>query len=173
MREVFQALERLGIAWFVTGSEAAACYGSMRQTFDVDIVVDLSADRFPSLAGEFPDHAVSEPIRYEGFAMASVISSDTAAKADLIMRDGSAWSGLAMERRVRCAHADYGEIWVSSLEDLIVAKLKWSEGTSELQLRDCGQLIRINKDEIDWPYLEHAALSSGVQKLLLEVRDAR
>lgn len=172
MREVFRALDRLGIAWFVTGSEAPACYGSLRQTFDVDIVIDLPPDRFLSLAAEFPDHAVSDPIRYEGLAMASMISPETAEKADLIMRDRSAWSGLTMERRARCAHADYGEIWVSSVEDLIVAKLEWSEGTSELQLRDCGQLIRINKNEMDWPYLERMALTLGVQALLRDVRHA-
>ena len=45
-------------------------------------------------------------------------------------------------------------------------------GTSELQLRDCGTLIRINRDEIDGPYMQRWAAILDVATLLEGVRDA-
>jgi len=41
VREAFDVLDDLAIDWFVTGSEAAACYGVLRQTFDTDVVIDM------------------------------------------------------------------------------------------------------------------------------------
>lgn len=172
MREVFEQLDHLGIDWFVTGSEAAACYGVLRQTFDVDVVIELEPARFDLLARSLPGYAIADPIQYEGFAMGSVISPVTAAKVDLIMRADDHYSRQVMKRRQRCQHRDYGQIWVCSLEDLVVAKLEWSEGTSELQLRDCAQLLRINATAVDWDYLVGLAGGRGVGALLERVRDA-
>ncbi len=173
MREVFEQLERLGVRYFITGSEAAAVYGSLRQSFDTDVVIDLKASRFDiidqALGGAY---VVNEPIDYGDFAMASLISIDTAAKVDLIMRVSSPWADEAMARRVSAEHPTFGAVWVAAIEDLILAKLMWSEGTSELQLRDCGTLIRINRNEIDWPYMQRWAAVLDVAELLERVRVA-
>ena len=172
MREVFDLLDRLGIDWFVTGSEAAACYGVLRQTFDTDVVIDLEASEFDRIARALPGYAIAAPVEFHDFAMASVISTQTAQKVDLIMRGPGPYARRTIERRVRCEHREFGEIWVASLEDLVVAKLEWSEGVSELQLRDCGQLVRLNGSTVDWPYLERTAAERGVAALLDQVRDA-
>lgn len=173
MREALDILERLSVAYFVTGSEAAACYGVIRTTFDMDVVIDLAPSRFPTLAAAFENRfAISDPIDYPEFSMASVISQATADKVDLIMRRPSPWSNSCMERRARRDHPRYGSMWVASLEDLILAKLVWSEGTSELQLRDCAALIRISGAGLDWPYLDRWAATLDVTALLKGVRDA-
>lgn len=172
MREVLEALDDLGIDWFVTGSEAAACYGVLRQTFDIDVVIDLQPSGFDRVAQALPRFAVAAPIEFDDFAMASVISTQTAAKVDLIMRRPSPFAKRSMARRQRCGNREFGEIWVASLEDLVVAKLEWSEGVSELQQRDCSQLLRLNASTIDWPYLERAAAERGVTELLERTRHA-
>ncbi len=48
----------------------------------------------------------------------------------------------------------------------------WSEGTSELQLRDCAILMRINRDEIDWIYTRRWAAVLSVAALLEQVQRA-
>ena len=53
MRDVLDRLEALGLRWYITGSEAGACYGVLRQTFDTDIVLDLTPGQFPTIAGAF------------------------------------------------------------------------------------------------------------------------
>jgi hypothetical protein len=172
VREVFEVLDRLGVDWFVTGSEAAACYGVLRQTFDLDVVIALDPRHWSLIERSLPDYSAADPIQYEGFAMGSVISMQTAAKVDLIMRLRDPFLEQVMDRRQRCDHRDFGSIWVCSVEDLIVAKLEWSEGTSELQLRDCAQLVRLNGRTLDWEYLERMARERGVSELAERLRDA-
>lgn len=47
------------------------------------------------------------------------------------------------------------EIGLTTLEDLIIAKLEWSElGDSELQRRDVRELLEIAGDQIDQTYFE-------------------
>jgi len=54
----------------------------------------------------------------------------------------------------------------------VIAKLEWSGGTSELQLRDCRNLVALNRDAIDWPYVERWAAVLGVSDTLDAVRHA-
>ncbi len=44
---VIDILERLELRYFVTGSVAAIYYGEPRFTNDIDVVVDLPAERIP------------------------------------------------------------------------------------------------------------------------------
>jgi hypothetical protein len=170
MRAVFDALERLGLHYFVTGSVAAAVYGVMRQSQDTDVVVDLDRAGFSRLADVLrPGFAVADAIDFGEFAMASVIDQETAEKVDLILRHPGAFERSAMERRRELDVPGLGRIWVASVEDLILAKLVWSAGTSELQLRDCAQLLRVGADSIDRAYLERWASRLGVADRLREV----
>ncbi len=173
MREVFERLERLGVAYYMTGSEALARYGEPRQTMDVDVVLDLPASEFGRIASAFEaDFLVNEPLDVGAFSMASLIAKSALGKADLIVARRDPWSRSAMERRRRWDHSLYGPLWVASLEDLLLAKLEWSGGTSELQLRDCRNLIAVNREGIDWPYVERWAAALGVAGTLDEVRHA-
>jgi hypothetical protein len=173
MRDVLDRLEALGLRWYITGSEAGACYGVLRQTFDTDIVLDLAPGHFPEIVAVFEqDHAVADEIVFGDFSMASVISRATSQKADLILRRPSPWTESTMDRRTWLDHPTLGKAWVSSLEDLILAKLRWSEGTSELQLRDCGILLRVNRGVLDDAYLDQWAPRLGVDRLLSETRRA-
>ena len=74
-----------------------------------------------------------------------------------------------MTRRERLDHPTLGPIWVISVEDLILAKLEWSEGTSELQLRDVRSIVRL-VDDLDWPYLEQYASALGIRDRLESIR---
>ncbi len=77
-----------------------------------------------------------------------------------------------MARRRTAEHPTVGTVWVAAIEDLVLAKLMWSEGTSELQLRDCAILMRINRNEIDWIYTGRWAAVLGVAALLEQVQRA-
>ena len=70
---------------------------------------------------------------------------------------------------VRLEHPTLGPIWVITPEDLVLAKLEWSEGTSELQVRDVRSIIRLVAD-LDWPYLERYAATLGISDRLEAVR---
>lgn len=173
MRDVLDAIERLGVAWFVTGSVAGSVYGVLRASQDVDVVLDMDAADFGPLADALgQSHAIAEPVDFGELAMASVIDRSTAQKVDLILRQAGPFEASAMARRQKADIPGLGEVWIASVEDLILAKLAWSEGTSELQLRDCEQLWRLNSDRIDRVYLELWASRLGLAERLGQVIDA-
>lgn len=170
-REVIARLERLGIGYYVTGSEALAIYAEPRQTQDTDLVVDLDPKRYErQIRPAFEDaYAVSDPIRSGRRTLGALIARDGSGKADLIMRDDDAWGRSAFERRALRDDPGLGRSWFSSPEDLLLAKLEWSGGRFELQLRDCRSIVRLNP-ELDWPYLEHWAARLGLTALLESIR---
>lgn len=173
MNEVFADLERRGLAWYLTGSEALAAYGAPRQTLDTDVVVDAPPDALSAMAAGLGERFLfAEPLRTGTRWMASLVDRAGLGKVDLIIRDPDPWGTQAMSRRVRWAHPAWGSVWVSTLEDLLLAKLEWSEGISELQLRDCAALLRMNRGRIDDGYLDRWAVMLGVGELLMRARGA-
>lgn len=173
MRDVLGRLEQLGLRWYITGSEALGRYGEPRMTADLDVVVETDMPGFARIALTLGDRwLVNDPIDLDGHVMGSFISIGEVGKVDLILDRGTAWSRSAMDRRQRWEHPVFGPLWVLTLEDLVIAKLAWSEGTSELQLRDCRNLVRVNAMAIDWDYLERWADAEGLAELLERVRHA-
>ena len=101
MRAVFDALERLGVRYFVTGSVAASVYGVLRQSHDTDVVL-VDAARFMELAEALGGSClIADPIAYGAFSMASIVERDTADKVDVIVAPSGAFEASAMERRQR------------------------------------------------------------------------
>lgn len=89
-------------------------------------------------------------------------------RVDLIFGRNDRWAKSAMDRRVRIEHPTLDRIWVIAPEDLVLAKLEWSEGTSELQVRDVRSIVRLV--DLDWPYLERYAAALGIADRLEAVR---
>jgi hypothetical protein len=111
-------------------------------------------------------------LKFQGRVLASVVAQSGLGKADFILDRNDRWGRSALARRQRWEHPRLGPVWVLALEDLILAKLEWSEGVSELQLRDCANLVRLNEPTIDWTYLEKYARILGVAHLLARVRSS-
>lgn len=171
VRDALGRLEAVGLRWYLTGSEALGAYAAPRQTADTDVVVDLPAGEFERVFAPFEDaFAVARPIRTPGRWLASLVSLGGWGKTDIVLRDDDPWGRAALERRRRFDHPAYGPVWLSSPEDLLLAKLEWSEGTSELQLRDCAALVRSNPG-LDQAYLDRHAAALGLTDLLARVQD--
>jgi hypothetical protein len=171
--DVIRRLERIGVEYVITGSEALPRYGEPRQTADIDIVLALDPAEFDRVEAAFEGaYVVNRPIGAGPARYASVVALSGLGKADLILGRRDPWARSAMDRRQEWDHPRLGRVWVLSLEDLVLAKLEWSGGVSELQLRDCANLVRTNADTIDWTYLERFARVLGVTDLLDRVRAA-
>jgi hypothetical protein len=171
--DVIRRLEALGVEYCITGSEALPRYGEPRQTADIDLLLAMPVHEFDRIRKAFQaDYVVNEPIDAQGRAMASVVAQSGLGKADLIIGRHDAWARSAMKRREAWDHPRLGRVWVLSLEDLILAKLEWSGGVSELQLRDCANLLRTNAGNVDWTYLERFARVLGVDHTLARLRAA-
>ncbi len=171
-RDVLDRLERLGITYYITGSEALGRYAEMRTTRDMDIVLDLPPARYEdTIRPSFEDeYLVADLAAWPTKAMGSVLHRTALAKVDLILRGDDPWSRSAMDRRVRAEDPVIGAAWFISREDLLLAKLEWwVGGASDVQLRDCRSIIRLNPD-LDWTYVQRYAALLGVHEPLEQIR---
>ena len=170
-RDVLERLEALGRRWYVTGSWALAAYAEPRMTRDIDVVIEASAADYAALIRPTfdSDFLVNDPIDLGGRWMGGLIHRTELVRVDLIFGRSDVWSKAAMDRRQTIDHPTLGPVWVLTPEDLVLAKLEWSDGTSELQLRDVRSIIRL-VDGLDWGYLERYAAVLGMSQRLEAVR---
>jgi len=177
LRKIVEVLEGLGLSYLVTGSTATIFYGEPRFTADIDIVVQLSPDRVPDLAGAFDAdnfYLDEESIRHAvaRCGQFNIIHPASGLKVDIMVPGPGAFdrSRFARARRVRPAE-DY-EASFASPEDVIVKKMEsYREGGSEKHLRDIASVVKISGEELDWQYLERWARDldlDEVWKVVLE-----
>ena len=170
-RDVLDRLDGLDGRWYLTGSWALAMYAEPRMTRDIDVVLEATPAEYESrIRAMFEaDFLVNDPIDLGGRWLGGLIHRVEIVRVDLMFGRDDAWARSAMERRHRLEHPILGPVWVLTAEDLVLAKLEWSEGTSELQFRDVRSLVRL-VDGLDWEYLERYALGLGMSGRLEAVR---
>jgi hypothetical protein len=167
-RRITGALDRAEIPYMVTGSFASSFHGVPRATQDIDLVIAPSEDRLQKFIDMLPpdeyyldrDTAL-EALRTE--SQFNVIDLEGGWKVDLIVRKGRAFSRVEFDRRQTT------EVWglklaVTSLEDVILAKLEWAKlGGSERQLDDVAALLKLRSGDVDRTYLNRWIADLGVE----------
>lgn len=173
LKLVVSRLDAAGIQYMITGSMAMAIYSQPRMTRDIDLVAELNPIDVDRLVGLFrkdcyiDGEAVKDAIT--GNSMFNVIHKEWAAKADFIVRKNEKYRKIEFGRR-RKVTLDQVEVWVVSVEDLILSKLVWRrESRSELQLADVRQLIA-SIPELDWEHLIKWGKELGVAETLMEAK---
>jgi hypothetical protein len=102
----------------------------------------------------------------------NAIDAQTGWRADLIVRKEREFRG-EFERR-QPAELFGLELALATVEDLIIAKLEWSElGVSELQRRDFLQLLDATGSSLDKAYLERWVRSLGLDGAWAKVTQGR
>jgi len=163
--------ERHGLRYHLTGGVVASHYGEMRNTQDVDIVVDMDAckDRqtlFQDLKKEFyvDRRAFDEAVRMK--SMFQVLDMNTMLRADIYT------SSLLPRRFDNIVTAEIVEgvsLPISSPEDSILSKLHWIKLGSGRSRKDVVAMLRV-QENLDNEYLETTAEQLGVQAILDELR---
>jgi hypothetical protein len=166
-------LNRLGLAYMVTGSVASIIYGETRLTHDIDLVVEIRSADAERIAEAFPSHTfycppveiikieASRPLR----GHFNIIHHETGFKGDIYLMGQDELHRWAMSRR-QCIHMDQEPIWVAPAEYVILRKLTYyQEGRSEKHLRDIQGILEISGKTLDLPEIERKASLLGLQKL--------
>ncbi len=172
---VTQVLEQLGIPYVVGGSLASSLHGVMRATLDVDIVADMHLNQISALeaalAPEF--YADGDMMRdaIERRSSFNLIHYATSFKVDIFIRKVRPFDHIQFERRVRAVVASDPEqsIYVTSAEDIILAKLEWYRlggEVSDRQWRDILGVMSVRAGDLDLAYLQRWANELQVADLL-------
>ena len=172
LKDFTERLEKLGIAYMLTGSMAMIGYAMMRMTNDIDIVMDIHSGDAEKVINEFePDFYVPHDRVRDAIArksMFNLLHQTTLVKIDCVVRKNDEFQKLAFSHRRKVDFSGF-EVWIISKEDLILSKLNWAKNTrSEMQMRDVAGIIR---NGYDVNYVEGWAKKLGIEDLLQECRE--
>lgn len=177
LRRLVDRLDAASAPYMICGSVASGLYGEMRQTQDLDVVIDPTGAEFARLIKSFGDDfyvdADAARFAFEHGEMFNVIDRTTMWKADLILLKDQPFYHSEFAR-ARTFDIEGRSVRVASPEDIVLAKLQWARiGSSERQMRDVVTVIKHRHNELDREYLDHWAARLGVCDLLAVVmRDA-
>jgi len=165
---IIRILDDAGVPHMLTGSLAAAYYATPRATQDVDLVIDAREAQIERVVNELAAEGlyVSREAALDAFraqGQFNAIDPESGWKVDLIVRKDRPFSTTEFSRRASVQLLGI-EVSLTSIEDLIIAKLEWSQlGDSELQRMDLVQLLDASWDSMDRAYVE-----SWVERLGLD-----
>ncbi len=176
LKKVACELDRLEIAYMLTGSIAAGVHGHIRATHDIDIVVQMSPGKVTPLVEAFSpptyyldEGAVRSAIRDESMFNLIVPADDDKVDFWILKRAGHDKTRFARRQR---RMFDGVPLMVTSAEDTILSKLEWSRlcGGSEKQHFDCVRVYEVQLPNLDLAYLEDAARSLDLIEQLKRVQ---
>lgn len=178
LHRVIRILDEAELPYMLTGSLAAAYYATPRATQDVDVVIAASEAGIERVVRGFADAgwyvdvaAAKGALRTRG--QFNAIDPEAGWKVDLIVRKDRAFSRVEFDRRRRVTLLGV-EAWMASVEDVLIAKLEWSNlGDSELQRRDVARLLEREEDRLDMAYLERWIGELGLEADWAAIRDGR
>lgn len=166
-------LNRLGLAYMLTGSMASNYWGIPRTTHDLDFVIQLPVPAVPALIAEFSHSFViqeaSVQAAYSPPHQFNAIDTRSGLKVDFWMLRQVPFEQEMFARRV--GNVLFGTpTWIATAEDVILHKLYWNQLTpSERQLSDAAGVVAVQGDGLDLEYLHRWAAGLDVAATLNEL----
>jgi hypothetical protein len=168
--EVASILDRLGIEYMVTGSHVSSLQGVVRSTHDIDVIVSLEMRQLPGLLQAFPAPRfyVSESAATEAVRLGrtfNVVEPASGEKVDFFLLKDAPFDCIRFIRRVTIS-VEGRAIFVSTPEDTIVQKLRWSaeQGGSEKHVLDAIGVYELQAERLDLAYIEHWVRKLGLME---------
>lgn len=172
---VADALDALGVPYAIGGSLSSAVHGVMRATLDADLVADLRSEHVEPLArmlsGVFYADAQMMYNAVRRHSSFNVIHLETMFKVDVFVAKPRAFDRAQLSRRERVLFGDEPEryAFVTSAEDIVLAKLEWYRLGGEIsdrQWRDVLVVLKVKREQLDRAYLHQMAVELQVSDLL-------
>lgn len=175
---VVEVLEALQVPYFIGGSLASAVHGVVRTTMDVDLVAALRPEHVAPLVAQlgatfYADEAMIRDAvaRHSSF---NLIHLDSMFKVDVFVATGRPFERAQFERRAlqTLAQEPPRAAYITTAEDIILAKLEWYRQGGELserQWRDVVNVIKVQDEALDLDYLRRWAVQLRVEDLLERV----
>ncbi len=161
----------------ITGSVASSLQGEPRSTHDIDVVISIHGTKVKKLVRAFPppDYYLDEGSILEAidcqrmFNLLDVTSGD---KVDFWILTDEPFDKSRFSRRISVKFIDI-EMKVSTPEDTILAKLKWTvlSGGSEKQFTDALRVFEVQYGQLDMEYLKRWVKTLNIELLWKQLTD--
>lgn len=161
LQDCLRRLNRINVAYYLTGSMASNYWGIPRTTHDLDFVVQLPPSAVPRVIQEFSDDFYIEEAAvraaYQPPHQFNAIDTRSALKVDFWLPKSEPFDRVMLKRRVPVTL--FGEsAWVATAEDVILHKLIWNRiSPSDRQLGDAAGVVAVQADSLDKNYLKQWA----------------
>jgi hypothetical protein len=163
LHSIIEKLDSIGVPYMLSGSVAMGYYTVSRSTRDIDFVIYLELDKVDAMEllfknDYFNKESVVVEVKKKG--MFNVILQESSYKIDFIIVKDNEYGKLEFSRRKLIDDFEKS-IYVVSVEDLIINKLRWIQQIfSDRQYNDIENLIMGNKLDMDY-------LNTQIKKLRL------
>lgn len=177
LKRVVGALDAAGVEYMITGSVVSCLQGRPRSTHDIDFLLNVHKENVASLVEAFngvgfvvDEKAVIEAIG--GRSMFNLLDADTADTVDLWILKHDPFDRSRFKRRYIERFEDI-EMYVSSPEDTILAKLRWAKlsGGRAKHLADAVHVYEVQHDKLDVDYIAHWVRKLGIGPLWNQLID--
>ena len=170
-------LKELEIPYIITGGYAVCYWGRPRSTFDIDVVVELPDSKVKQLTEAL--RQISESIYVDEITVQNavkekgefnIIHADSGTKIDFwLLKEKDPFDISRLRRAIKKEVLGH-DVYLSSPEDLILAKLKWNqESPSDRNLEDVKSIFKFSGKDLDMKYLKGWAEKLGVSDDLTEL----
>lgn len=168
------ALTEAGVAHMVTGGLVANAHGIARSTKDADIVIQVGERTFAAFARALPPELVlDEQLSFEtitGSRRQIIELRGSPFRIELFFLGDDAHHQVRFQRRLRKYLPDMErEAWMATAEDMVIQKLRWNRDKDR---EDAKNIIGVQGDRLDWPYIERWCDAHGTRERLEEMRRA-
>lgn len=156
----------------VTGGFVSNHYGVPRSTHDADIVVEMQTATFAAFAEALsPELHLDPQISFEtitGSRRHIITVAQSNFRIELFLLGNEPHHQERFRSRVRQYLADLDmETWVARAEDMIIQKLRWFRPKDQ---DDLLNIIAIQAESLDWPYIDTWAERHGTRERLEQIR---
>ena len=175
--DCLQRLNKVAVAYMLTGSMASNYWGIPRTTHDLDFVIQLPRETIPAMTAAFAGDFLLQPSAIEAAyshpCQFNAIDQRSALKVDFWMLRDDRFEQTMFARRL--AIELFGTpAWIATAEDVILHKLYWNQlGPSDRQLGDAAGIVAVQKDELDLSHLRQWASRLNVQQQLEDLLTGR
>ncbi|MEW6110294.1 MAG: DUF6036 family nucleotidyltransferase [Nitrospirota bacterium] len=160
LKYLINALEKLKIKYFITGSIASMFYGEPRFTNDIDIVADIKLEHIRGLLKLFPEDEffIDEDTLRDAIKnrfQFNIIHPASGLKIDIVIPKVDDFNKSRFNRIKKVSPIKKTFANLASPEDVIIMKMRYyKEGESEKHLRDIASILKISGSGVDKKYIE-------------------
>jgi hypothetical protein len=156
------------VPYMLVGSLATNIYCVPRSTEDGDVVIQSSVAEIARHISQAVEGIHFNPqLSFESVTATRKVVLRTKSHAfevELFQLTDDDHDRMRFSRRIQMQTMDR-QVWVASLEDMIVTKLRWSQHAGrEKDISDARNLMGVQCDRIDWPYVESWCDRHGREK---------
>jgi len=173
---LIDALEHLGVFYYIGGSVASSVHGLARPTQDSDVIADVQIKhvrmlyRMLEAAYYIDEDMIKDAIRHR--SSFGIIHLATMIKIDVFIPKQTPYAQQERQRvRKQVVDDDVRELYMASPEDIILNKLDWYKMGDKISTRQWNDILGVIKTQgpksaLDIAYLRHWARNLEVGDLL-------